>query len=82
MLQDSFLTFSTQQGDTLIKLSEGVNMFASKHGNLIMRSRDHAKHLHDNTENFIRVFNTFCFQIVLGVLFSIARSSKRTVYRS
>ncbi|KAB7493810.1 hypothetical protein Anas_10160 [Armadillidium nasatum] len=58
MLQDIFRTFSTRQRDSFKKITEEVDMFMSKHGNLITRSRDHAKHLHLNTENFIRELQT------------------------
>ncbi|XP_071524409.1 uncharacterized protein [Panulirus ornatus] len=55
MLQDVYLTYATRQADTLRKLAEDVDMFASKHSNLLMRSRDHANHININAENFVRV---------------------------
>ncbi|XP_069980656.1 putative leucine-rich repeat-containing protein DDB_G0290503 [Penaeus vannamei] len=58
MLQDVYLTYATQQADTLQKLEQEVDMFASKHNNMVMRSRDHANHLHINTESFIRELQT------------------------
>lgn len=63
MLQDVYLTYATQQADTLQKLEQEVDMFASKHNNMVMRSRDHANHLHINTESFIRVCQIifYCF---------------------
>ncbi|KAK7086969.1 hypothetical protein SK128_006598, partial [Halocaridina rubra] len=58
MLQDIYVTHATQQYDTLQKITEDVDMFASKHTNLVMRSRDHANHLHINAETFIRELQT------------------------
>ncbi|XP_045581516.2 uncharacterized protein [Procambarus clarkii] len=64
MLQDVYLTYATRQADTLQKLTEDVDMFASKHNNLVMRSRDHAKHLQINTHGFVRELQTRMSNVV------------------
>ncbi|XP_064082831.1 uncharacterized protein LOC135198803 [Macrobrachium nipponense] len=58
MLQDIYLTYATQQADNFQKVLEDVEMFASKHTNLVMRTKDHSNHLHINTESFIRELQT------------------------
>ncbi|XP_042232774.1 uncharacterized protein LOC121873323 [Homarus americanus] len=58
MLQDVYLTYATRQADTLQKLKEDVDKFASKHNNLVMRSRDHANYLHINAHNLVRELQT------------------------
>ncbi|XP_069960814.1 serine-rich adhesin for platelets isoform X2 [Cherax quadricarinatus] len=64
MLQDVYLTYATRQADTLQKLSQDVEMFASKHNNLVMRSRDHANHLNINAQNFVRELQTRMSNVV------------------
>ncbi|XP_068207468.1 serine-rich adhesin for platelets-like [Palaemon carinicauda] len=58
MLQDIYLTYATQQADNFQKVLEDVEMFASKHTNMIMRTKDHSNHLQVNTESFIRELQT------------------------
>ncbi|CAL4060502.1 unnamed protein product, partial [Meganyctiphanes norvegica] len=58
MLQDEYVTYATRQVDNLGKVVEDVEMFATKHSNLVMRSRDHANHIHSNSQTFIRELQT------------------------